>query len=93
MNASGEWENIIAATQAALTLLGVKTTDNGAAFRCVVTDAYGETIASETAELKVIAKTAETIPETGDTAQPAVWLVMALLSAATLLLLLRRRKA
>lgn len=93
MNASGEWENIIAATQAALTLLGVKTTDNGAAFRCVVTDAYGETIASETAELKVIAKTAETIPETGDTAQPAVWLVMALLSAAALLLLLRRRKA
>ncbi len=93
MNASGNWENIVAATQAQLTLLGVKATDNGAKFRCVITDAYGETVASEIAELKVGPKAAETIPETGDTAQPMVWLTMALLSAAALLVLLRRRKA
>lgn len=90
-NADGDWENVADANNAQLTLTAVGVADNGAQFRCIVGDFYGNTVTSNPAMLTVIAPP----PLTGDSAQPLLWMVMALtaLLAAAWFVTKRRRNA
>lgn len=90
-NANGDWENVADATEAQLTLTAVGAADNGAQYRCIVGDSYGNTVTSNPAMLTVIALP----PLTGDNAQPLLWAVMALtaLLAAAWFVAKRRRNA
>ncbi|MDO4740492.1 MAG: LPXTG cell wall anchor domain-containing protein [Eubacteriales bacterium] len=82
------WNDIGGATEAALILPGVPHEMNGTQVRCVVTDGSFNQLVSTTASLLVFS-----IPETGDSSQPLVWMTLAVLSLAAMVLLTRRRKA
>ena len=90
-NADGDWENIADANEAQLSLTAVAAVDNGAQFRCIIRDHYGNIVTSNPAMLTVIAKP----PMTGDHAQPMLWAAMALtaLLAAAWFVTRRRRNA
>ena len=85
---SSSWVSIPGATSAELRLTDVPLTDNGTRFRCVILDATGQRLVSETALLTVLAP----LPPTGDDAQPALWLFLALAAVLTLAWCLNRRK-
>lgn len=89
MNAFGRWENIDGETQPELLLEAVKLADDNAQFRCVVEDSFDQTVVSDVAVLTV----QKQLPVTGDAANPALWAALMLLSAATVLMLIRRRRA
>ena len=95
LNENGVWEDIPGANQSQLVIPSVSMSDNGARFRCVITDSAGNTVISNTATLSGGGATLTVwarFPVTGDRAQPALWAAAALLCAAALWLLLRRRK-
>ena len=69
--------------------------DNGARFRCVITDSAGDTVISNTAALSGGGATLTVwaqFPVKGVRAQPVLWAAGVLLCATALWLLLRRRK-
>ncbi len=96
LNASGVWENIVGANGAQLVIPSVTLLDNGASFRCVVTDSAGNTVISGVATLSnanggaTLTVWAE-FPVTGDRAHPLLWALGAL-ACALCAWLLRRRK-
>ena len=95
LNENGVWEDIPGANQSQLVIPSVSMSDNGARFRCVITDSAGNTVISNTAALSGGGATLTVwaqFPVTGDRAQPVLWAAGALLCAAALWLLLRRRK-
>ena len=95
LNENGVWEDIPGANQSQLVIPSVSMSDNGARFRCVITDSAGDTVISNTAALSGGGATLTVwaqFPVTGDRAQPVLWAAAALLCAAALWLLLRRRK-
>lgn len=61
--------------------------ENGTRVRCVITDASGKRLVSDTAELTVI----NPIPPTGDNCLPLLWPALSL-GVLGLYLFLRRRK-
>lgn len=97
LNASGVWEDIVGANGAQLIIPSVTLLDNGASFRCVVTDSAGNTVISGVATLSnanggaTLTVWAE-FPVTGDRAHPLLWALGALACALCAWLLLRRRK-
>ena len=97
LNASGVWEDIVGANGAQLVVPSVTLLDNGASFRCVVTDSAGNTVISGVATLSnanggaTLTVWAE-FPVTGDRAHPMLWALGALACALCAWLLLRRRK-
>ena len=97
LNASGVWEDIVGANGAQLVIPSVTLLDNGASFRCVVTDSAGNTVISGVATLSnanggaTLTVWAE-FPVTGDRAHPLLWALGALACALCAWLLLRRRK-
>ena len=97
LNASGVWEDIVGANGAQLVIPSVTLLDNGASFRCVVTDSAGNTVISGVATLSnanggaTLTVWAE-FPVTGDRAHPMLWALGALACALCAWLLLRRRK-
>ena len=97
LNASGVWEDIVGANGAQLVIPSVTLLDNGASFRCVVTDSAGNTVISGVATLSnanggaTLTVWAE-FPVTGDRAHPLLWALGALVCALCAWLLLRRRK-
>ena len=80
--------SIPGATSAELSLTDVPLTDSGTLFRCVILDAAGERLVSETALLTVLAP----LPPTGDDAQPGLWLLLAMTAALVLVCCFKRRK-
>ena len=60
---------------------------DGYQYRCVITDAFGSEIVSDAAVLHV----ALDMPATGDPAEPALWLIICILSLFGILLLSRTR--
>lgn len=90
-NADGEWENLAGENEAQLTLTALTAMDNGAQFRCIVGDSYGNTVTSNPALLKVVSQP----PVTGDNAQPMLWAALELMTllAASWLVTKRRRDA
>lgn len=86
--ALGAWNDISGETKPELLLEAVQMAENGACFRCVVKDSFGQTVTSDAAVLTV-----ERMPLTGDAAQPALWAALMLLSATAVLMLIRRRRA
>lgn len=97
LNASGVWEDIVGANQAQLVIPSVTLLDNGASFRCVVTDSAGNTVISGVATLSnanggaTLTVWAE-FPVTGDRAHPMLWAFGTIACALCAWLLLRRRK-
>ena len=55
--------------------------------RCVVTDGAGDSVTSDSAVLSVFS-----LPQTGDETQPALWMLLAVASAALIALLCFRRR-
>lgn len=55
-NTDGEWEKPACENEAQLTLMSLTAMDNGAQFRCIVGDGYGNTVTSNPARLKVVAQ-------------------------------------
>ena len=83
----GKWVDIPGANEATLTLEKVKYEWNGRQTRCVVTDAAGDTVTSQPATLTVTKAV-----DTGDHSNLPLYLVIALIAIA-LLVLTRRKKA
>lgn len=75
-----------------LTLKNVQGAWNGRKARCVVTDADGTAITSDAVTLRVAHTGASTLPDTGDHARLPLYLAVALVSAALLVLLRRRER-
>ena len=63
---------------------------NGRRTRCVITDAAGTTVVSDEAMLTVIGTDKQ--PETGDRTRLPLYLAVALIAAALLLILRRRER-
>ena len=83
----GKWKDVPGANAATLTLSKVKLKWNGRQTRCVVTDAAGATVTSDAATLTVTR-----LPNTGDPTRLPLYLAVALIAAALLLLLRRRAR-
>ena len=54
--------------------------------RCVVTDQFGDSVTSDAATLTIL-------PQTGDSSQLTLWLLLALSSVAVLAMAYRRRRS
>ena len=80
------WCKLNGATAAVHTTTAADPSSNGYLYRCVITDAYGTQLTSDTAELHV----ALDLPDTGDAASPMLWLALCLISAAGIALLRRK---
>ena len=79
------WENIPGAKQDTYRIKSVKEDQNGLIVRCVVTDQYGDYVTSDPATLSIL-------PQTGDSTQLALWLLLAAASAAVLALVYRKTR-
>ena len=90
----GEWQDIPGANEATLTLDHVKPEWNGRRTRCVVTDAGGATIISDEAVLTVIGQGAgdDEGPDTGDHMNLPLYLAIALIAIALLIIIRRRER-
>ena len=84
---SGKWKDVPGANAATLTLSKVKLKWNGRQTRCVITDAAGATVTSDAATLTVTK-----LPNTGDPTRLPLYLAVALIAAALLLILRRRAR-
>ena len=88
LNAEGRWVDLPGANQNSYQLVKVTLAQSGLTLRCVVTDEAGDSVTSDSAVLSVFS-----LPQTGDRTQPALWMLLAVASAALIALLcLRRRK-
>ena len=83
----GKWKDVPGANAATLTLSKVKLKWNGRQTRCVITDAAGATVTSDAATLTVTK-----LPNTGDPTRLPLYLAVALIAAALLLILRRRAR-
>ena len=84
LSGANQWKNIPGATQETYSIGSVKNDQNGLTVRCVVTDAFGDSVTSDPATLTVL-------PQTGDSSQLTLWLLLALASVAALAMMGRRR--
>ena len=73
------WEDIPGANQDTYRIESVKEDQNGLTVRCVVTDQFGDYVLSDSATLTLL-------PQTGDSSQLALWLLLAAASAAVLVM-------
>ena len=83
----GKWKDIPGANAAALTLHKVKMKWNGRRTRCVIADAAGTTVISDEAVLTVTE-----LPDTGDHTHLPLYLAVALIAAAILIILRRKER-
>ncbi len=79
------WEDIPGANQDTYRIESVKEDQNGLTVRCVVTDQFGDYVLSDSATLTLL-------PQTGDSSQLALWLLLAAASAAVLVLVYRKAR-
>lgn len=87
LNAKGRWVNLPGANQNSYQLAKVTLAQSGLTLRCVVTDGAGDSVTSDSAVLSVFS-----LPQTGDETQPALWMLLAVASAALIALLCFRRR-
>ena len=87
LNAEGRWVNLPGANQNSYQLAKVTLAQSGLTLRCVVTDGAGDSVTSDSAVLSVFS-----LPQTGDETQPALWMLLAVASAALIALLCFRRR-
>ena len=87
LNAEGRWVDLPGANQNSYQLAKVTLAQNGLTLRCVVTDEAGDSVTSDSAVLSVFS-----LPQTGDETQPALWMILAVASAALIALLCFRRR-
>lgn len=87
LNAEGRWVNLPGANQNSYQLSKVTLAQSGLTLRCVVTDGAGDSVTSDSAVLSVFS-----LPQTGDETQPALWMLLAVASAALIALLCFRRR-
>ena len=87
LNAEGRWVNLPGANQNSYQLAKVTLAQSGLTLRCVVTDEAGDSVTSDSAMLSVFS-----LPQTGDETQPALWMLLAVASAALIALLCFRRR-
>ena len=87
LNAEGRWVDLPGANQNSYQLPKVTLAQSGLTLRCVVTDDAGDSVTSDSAVLSVFS-----LPQTGDETQPALWMLLAVASAALIALLCFRRR-
>ena len=87
LNAEGRWIDLPGANQNSYQLPKVTLAQSGLTLRCVVTDGAGDSVTSDSAVLSVFS-----LPQTGDETQPALWMLLAVASAALIALLCFRRR-
>lgn len=87
LNAEGRWVDLPGANQNSYQLAKVTLAQSGLTLRCVVTDEAGDSVTSDSAVLSVFS-----LPQTGDRTQPALWMLLAVTSAALIALLCFRRR-
>ena len=87
LNAEGRWVDLPGANQNSYQLAKVTLAQSGLTLRCVVTDDAGDSVTSDSAVLSVFS-----LPQTGDETQPALWMLLAVASAALIALLCFRRR-
>lgn len=87
LNAEGRWVNLPGANQDSYQLPKVTLAQSGLTLRCLVTDEAGDSVTSDSAVLSVFS-----LPQTGDETQPALWMLLAVASAALIALLCFRRR-
>lgn len=87
LNAKGRWVDLPGANQDSYQLPKVTLAQSGLTLRCVVTDEAGDSVTSDSAVLSVFS-----LPQTGDETQPALWMLLAVASAALIALLCFRRR-
>lgn len=87
LNAKGRWVDLPGANQNSYQLSKVTLAQSGLTLRCVVTDGAGDSVTSDSAVLSVFS-----LPQTGDETQPALWMLLAVASAALIALLCFRRR-
>lgn len=87
LNAEGRWVDLPGANQNIYQLAKVTLAQSGLTLRCVVTDEAGDSVTSDSAVLSVFS-----LPQTGDETQPALWMLLAVASAALIALLCFRRR-
>lgn len=87
LNAEGRWVDLPGANQDSYQLSKVTLAQSGLTLRCVVTDEAGDSVTSDSAVLSVFS-----LPQTGDETQPALWMLLAVASAALIALLCFRRR-
>lgn len=87
LNAEGRWVDLPGANQNSYQLVKVTLAQSGLTLRCVVTDEAGDSVTSDSAVLSVFS-----LPQTGDRTQPALWMLLAVASAALIALLCFRRR-
>lgn len=87
LNAEGRWVDLPGANQNSYQLSKVTLAQSGLTLRCVVTDDAGDSVTSDSAVLSVFS-----LPQTGDETQPALWMLLAVASAALIALLCFRRR-
>ncbi len=86
MIGTDRWENIPGAKEDIYRIESVKADQNGLTVRCVVTDGFGDSVTSESATLTLL-------PQTGDSSQLTLWLLLAMASAAVLAMAYCRRRS
>lgn len=87
LNAEGRWVDLPGANQNSYQLAKVTLAQSGLTLHCVVTDEAGDSVTSDSAVLSVFS-----LPQTGDETQPALWMLLAVASAALIALLCFRRR-
>lgn len=87
LNAEGRWVDLPGANQNSYQLAKVTLAQSGLTLRCVVTDEAGDSVTSDSAVLSVFS-----LPQTGDETQPALWMLLAVASAALIALLCFRHR-
>lgn len=87
LNAKGRWVDLPGANQNSYQLAKVTLAQSGLTLRCVVTDEAGDSVTSDSAVLSVFS-----LPQTGDRTHPALWMLLAVSSAALIALLCFRRR-
>ena len=86
MTAAEQWKDIPGATQDTYRIAQVRENQNGLTVRCVITDQFGDSVTSDPAMLSIL-------PQTGDSSQPALWLLLALASMAALAAVCCRKRS
>lgn len=87
LNAEGRWVDLPGANQNSYQLSKVTLAQSGLTLLCLVTDEAGDSVTSDSAVLSVFS-----LPQTGDETQPALWMLLAVASAALIALLCFRRR-
>ena len=86
MTGTDRWEDILGARQDTYRIESVKEEQNGLTVRCVVTDQFGDYVTSDSATLTIL-------PQTGDSSQLTLWLLLAIASAAALAVVCRKGRS